>query len=296
MEEINNLYKRALLTVLFFLLTLPLGIFASQPDSDTLFAEGNIRIEENAEAVDSLLPAVEVFGRHELPATTPFIMEHRHKEQSGIYVTFWIIFSILLLSITRFLFPLRFKETIMAAWESRYFNQFEREGGWLNHWVSFALFFNFLLAISLMFYLSIPYLGIETITKSIHPAMILLYSLGIITGFYLSKYVVMSFSAWVFKTSGPTDSYFRNHIIINQFAGVIILPLLIVYYFNPLSWILYAIWAIVVTLALYKLIKVSLIGLRIADISAYHLILYLCTIEIAPVLFVIKFSINLTDS
>lgn len=294
MEGKNILYR--LLPVFLFLLTLPSGICASQSGSDSLYEANIYNAEVSIETGDSLLPAVAIFGNHELPATTPFVMERRYKDQTARYVTLWIIFSILLLSISRFLFPLRFKETLMAAWESRFFNQLEREGGLLNNWVSFVLYLNFLLAISLLFYLSIPYLGLTPITKNIHPAMVLLYSLGIFAGFYLVKYLLMRFAAWVFKTSGPTESYFRNHIIINQFAGVTILPLLVINYYNPISWILYATWFIVIILALYKLIKVSLIGLRIADISAYHLILYLCTIEIAPVLFIIKFSSNLINS
>lgn len=296
MERIITLYKLALLPVFLFLLTLPSGICASQSGSDTLYAVEMYEEQEAIKTVDSLNPAVALFGNHELPATTPFVMERRHKDQTAKYVTLWILFSILLLSIARFLFPLRFKETLMAAWESRYFHQIEREGGLLNNWVSFVLFLNYLLALSLLFYLSIPYLGLAPLTKNIHPAMILLYSLGIFTGFYLLKYLLMSFTAWVFKTSGPTESYFRNHVIINQFAGITILPLLVINYYNPISWILYATWLILFILALYKLIRVSLIGLRIADISAYHLILYLCTIEIAPVLFAIKLSSNLINS
>ncbi|MFW6227499.1 MAG: DUF4271 domain-containing protein, partial [Bacteroidota bacterium] len=104
----------------------------------------------------------------------------------------------------------------------------------------------------------------------------------------------MQFAAWIFKTSSPTESYFRNQQIVNQLAGIIILPLLIISYYNPIDWILYVSWIILGILALYKFIRVSIIGLRITGFSAYHLILYLCTIEIAPVLFLIKFSSNLT--
>ncbi len=147
-----------------------------------------------------------------------------------------------------------------------------------------------------MFYMSIPYLGLASLTRNIHPAMILLYTLGIFTGFYLTKYLVMQFTAWVFKTSGATESYFRNQLIVNQFAGIIILPLMVVNYYNPVNWILYAAWGILGVLAIYKLIRVSMIGLRIADFSAYHLILYLCTIEIAPVIFAIKISNTLTNN
>lgn len=295
MTGTHNISGFILLPLVLLILMMSTGFAEMQTFDDTLAINKVQPIgEEIIIQSKDTLAAQTVFGSHELPPTTPLVIEYRYQDETGQYVALWILFSILLLSVARFLFPHRFKETLMAAWESRYFNQFEREGGLLSHWVSFLLFSNFLFTLSLMFYLSIPHLGFTSFTKNIHPATILVMGLGAFSGFYLGKYLIMQFAAWIFKTSSPTESYFRNQQIVNQLAGIIILPLLIISYYNPIDWILYVSWIILGILALYKFIRVSIIGLRITGFSAYHLILYLCTIEIAPVLFFIKFSSNLT--
>ncbi|TVQ06594.1 MAG: DUF4271 domain-containing protein [Bacteroidetes bacterium] len=297
MGKNNCVFSLAWLAIFMCLMMLSFSTQALEGTSQS-FPKDEFHPSAEEMAVPLKIPKAgsEVFGNHELPATIPFVMERRYKDDSGKYVTLWIILSILMLSITKFLFPLRFRETLMACWESRYFNQFEREGGLLNNWVSFFLYLNFLSTISLLLYMSIPFLGLASLTRDIHPVVVLMFIMGVFVGFYLAKYLVMQFTAWVFKTSGPTESYFRNQLVVNQFAGIVILPLMIINYYNPMSWILYATWGILGILAIYKLIRVSLIGLRISDISAYHLILYLCAIELAPVIFVIKLSSNLTNS
>jgi hypothetical protein len=102
----------------------------------------------------------------------------------------------------------------------------------------------------------------------------------------------MIFTGWVFNTKRPTESVLRIHLVIDQFTGVVILPVLVVNFYNPAYWILFMAWTIIIFLTLYKLIRLSSIGLRMGGYSGYHLFLYLCTIEIAPLLFIIKYSGN----
>jgi hypothetical protein len=219
--------------------------------------------------------------------------QNRPTDSSATYITLWIIFCLLILSLAKFLFPLRFRETLMAIWESRFYNQIEREGGLMNNWVSFFLFLNFLFCVSLLLYLSLPLSYFAPAISRIHPLLFLAYGLGGAAVFYLFKYIMMAFGAWIFNTYGPTGSYLRVILLTNQFMGIILLPIVIIAFYNPYVWILYIGWGIVVLLALYKVVRVSAIGWKISDISAYHLILYLCTIEIAPVLFLVKLSNNL---
>ncbi len=267
------------------------------PHSDTLHHWGTaIEKPIHQQGAHIVKAATEIYGPHELPANTPLTYEKRKKDNSVNYVTLWILFSLVTLSIARFLFPVRFTETMLAAWQSRFYNQIEREGGLLSNWVSVVLFLNFLFSISLLLYLSLPMLGYHKLWTDTPPMLILIYALVFFACFYIVKYLVMFFVAWVFKTSKPTESYFRNILIVNQFGGIALLPLLIIHFYNPANWILYAAWILTALLATYKIVRVSFVGLRISDISAYHLILYLCTIEIAPVLFLIKFSNNLITS
>jgi hypothetical protein len=241
---------------------------------------------------DTCLTAVEWMGPHELMAEKPLRQHTRISDTTHHVVTAWIIFIFLLIGLLRYIFPTRFKEVLMAAWESRYFNQIEREGGLITNWVSFFLYLNFLFGLSLLFYQSLRYTENFTSPSSTHPFLILLYGLILAMGFFFLKFVVMIFTGWIFKTKRPTDSVLRIQLVIDQFTGVAILPVLVVNFYNPTSWILITAWAILILLNLYKLFQVSAIGLRMSGYSSYHLILYLCTIEIAPLLFIIKYSEN----
>ncbi len=236
--------------------------------------------------------ATDKFGPHELPATHPFVIENRTRDYARDFPGYWILFSVLLLGLANYLFPLKFRETFLAAWDKRYFSSLEREGGFLNHWVSFLLFLNYLFNLSLLLYQSFGHLNLLNRLPEQNPAALLVYGFAFFTGFYLLKYLIIFFAAWVFNTGGPTEAYFRNILVINKFTGIVLLPVLAIHYYNPATWILYIGWAITALMALYKLFKASAIGLGMHGFSAYHLILYLCTVEIAPVLFFIKAGIN----
>jgi hypothetical protein len=195
-----------------------------------------------------------------------------------------------MIAITRFLFPGRFKEVIWASWDYRFYNQLEREGGLLNTWVSFALYLNFLFTLSFLLYQSAAHLGITHLLAINNSSLLLLYSLILPALLFSFKFVLAYFSAWVFNTVPPTESGFRITLIVNQLTGVVLLPLLIVSFYTSSVWMLYMAWIIILVLAIYRLFRLSAIGLRMSGFSTYHLILYLCTIEIAPYIFLIKYA------
>jgi hypothetical protein len=242
--------------------------------------------------LNTIVDTVEWMGPHELMARKPLLQQQRIAETTKNYVTAWILFGLLIIGLLRYIFPMRFKEVFMAAWESRYFNQLEREGGLFTNWVSFFLYLNFLFSLSLLFYSTVSGSDNVNTILSGHPLLTLIYGLILASGFFFLKFVAMIFTGWIFKTKRPTESVIRIHLVIDQFTGIVILPVLVVNFYNPAYWILVTAWAIIILLNLYKLIRLSAIGLRMGGYSAYHLILYLCTIEIAPLLFIIKYSEN----
>jgi hypothetical protein len=249
-------------------------------------------IEPLEELTDTIpvKPAPLWMGEHNLSADSDFVAVQRITDNTGIFITVWILFSLLLIGLIKFIFPLRFREVVMAAWEARFFNQIEREGGIFTNWVSFFLFFNFLLGLALLFYQTIGYFDLTPMMPATHPMVLMFYALVIFAAWYFLKFIIMVFGGWIFRVGRPTESVLRITLIINQFAGLALLPFLIVNYYNPAPGFLIAAWAILGVAALYKIIRLSSIGLRMTGFSTLHLILYLCTIEIAPLLFIIKYS------
>ncbi len=227
---------------------------------------------------------------HELKATIPFVEEQRLKDQSTIIITSWILFSLLVVAVARYLFPVRFKETLLAAWDSRFFNYLERETGLLNHWVSLFLYINYLLSFSLLLYQSIVFYKISHLLHHIGTLTLLAASLALLSIFLAFKYLLMYFTAWIFKTGNPTELYLRNIFLVNKFTGIVLLPFLIVNHNYGSGYILTAAWGVLIIMELFRVFKVARIGLSMKGFSVYHLILYLCAVEIAPILFLIKYS------
>jgi hypothetical protein len=231
----------------------------------------------------------EKFGNHLLPAHSLRAIPISYTQNPFFdLVTFVILFCMMVLSLANYFFPLKLRETIMAVWNSRHYSQIEKEGGLMNDWVSFFLFLNYLLVMILLSYQVITFYEIK-----FHNLSLLLFIAYLLAGlilFYVLKYIVLFFLAWVFKTRGSTEAYFRNILIINNFTGIVILPILIVNAFNPTSYLIYVALIFLIVINLYKVIRGSLLGFQKVEFPAYYLILYLCAIEIAPILLLIKIS------
>lgn len=213
--------------------------------------------------------------------------------KSNDTATLWIIISLVVIAVAKYQFPLRFKETLMASWDGRYYSQIEREGGLLSNWVSFFLFLNFMLVLVLLVYHSLDAGTLMDAFSAVQPVLFFAYLLVAVMGFYLLKYILMVFLAWVFRTREATFSYFRNILIVNFFAGVALLPLLVIYTYQPTTILLYVAWGVLVAVNLYKVMRNLVIGVKATGFSAYYIILYLCAIELAPLLFIVKYAQNL---
>ncbi|MBW6478080.1 MAG: DUF4271 domain-containing protein [Bacteroidales bacterium] len=244
------------------------------------------------QVVSRVFSAREHFGPHSLePTTIQPEPTYISRSPSKDILTLWIILSLIMIGITRYLFPLRFKENFLASFTGRYFNQLDREGGLMNNWASFFLFLNFLLVFSLLIYLSMEKWGNFSAIENIPFMLIISYILIAITTFYLIKYVLVFFIAWVFKTKPATESYFLNILLINQSTGIILLPVLVISIYNPGLNLMVSAWVLLILINLFKIIRGAYLGYKTLDFSPYYLILYLCAIEFAPLILIIKLTI-----
>jgi hypothetical protein len=263
-------------------------LFAHSENENSLSGQNHLTVI--SEGVSNTKQKTAFDHPHELKPTIPFVQEQRLRDYSTTVITFWILFSLFIIAIVKYLFPARFKETILAVWDSRFFNFLERETGLLNHWVSLFLYINYLLSFSLLIYQSIVFSKIYHLIYHHGTLALLAASLTVLILFFTFKYSLMYLAAWVFKTGNPTELYLRNIFLVNKFTGILLLPVLTINHYNDSGYILAIAWGIVVLMELFRFYKVARIGLSMKGFSVYHLILYLCAVEIAPVIFLIKYS------
>lgn len=119
----------------------------------------------------------------------------------------------------------------------------------------------------------------------------MLHIAAIISMVYLLKMTVVGLAGWMFDTfhmaRKQAGIYFNSNIAL----GVVLLPLLFVLVIIPHIFLLYVILFIVAILFLIRWVQVIRVGISITHFNFFHLILYLCTLEIIPVLVVIKIFI-----
>lgn len=117
------------------------------------------------------------------------------------------------------------------------------------------------------------------------------YSTVILLIIYFIKYLVISFTGWVFNAKDSAIEYRFVVFIINKLLGILILPLLflIAYADDKVKSISIT---IVICLAVFSLAIRYLVSLarirRNLSITAFHFFIYLCAVEIMPLLVIYK--------
>ncbi len=117
----------------------------------------------------------------------------------------------------------------------------------------------------------------------------LLWGIPLLIGLYfLLRMVVIYLTGFIFKTSDIASKQIRENFRANMIQSFLLIPVLIILLSTSYNYIIYAgilIMALVIT---YKWALLLIIGLKSSKISLYHNILYLCALEIIPVIVIIK--------
>lgn len=117
------------------------------------------------------------------------------------------------------------------------------------------------------------------------------YSTVILLIIYVVKYAVIKFTGWVFNAKDAATEYGFVVFLINKVLGIIIIPLLFLIAYTNVAVQNVAI-TIVVCLALFSLAIRYLVSLarirKNLNVPAFHFFIYLCAVEIMPLLVIYK--------
>ncbi len=206
--------------------------------------------------------------------------------------TDWILWVVVLslgvLSAARLIFPHRTRQFIGATLGGRHFSQMEREGSFFDESPAWLLFANYLLMTALLIYQTLLQTGYLDKTCRLSPFLIFLIILTALLVYYPIKSLLTSFFAWVFGTGQANNAYTKNIFLFNNLAGILILPIVVYNTYQPADSGLYIAWGLLVLINIAKILRGAYIGHTQAGFSVYYLILYLCAIELAPLLIFAK--------
>jgi len=110
--------------------------------------------------------------------------------------------------------------------------------------------------------------------------------LGITIFYALFRYIILSFTGYLFQIKEIFSEYLHHTFVINKISALILLPLLIVFIYIVPDIKEYILYLAVMVFFISVIIKAGW-GIKIInkkDVGIFYLILYLCTLEILPLL------------
>ena len=140
----------------------------------------------------------------------------------------------------------------------------------------------------------------------LHISLLILFTLSLclLTDYYLGSYnlkknfigvfvfyMVQAFGFIAFSsiTNKAETSFVKNRLSYYELTSFFLFPFVIITLYSPINlyWIISVVLISIVLIAMIRS-SIYLTGL----ISVFHIILYLCTLEIIPILFLLKFIFN----
>jgi len=109
--------------------------------------------------------------------------------------------------------------------------------------------------------------------------------LGVIVG-NLLKFLAVYITGVIFLTHEASRQYSLNILIFNHIIGLILFPITVFSFYYSNIYILLTGSIIISLLMAYRFFRGILIGLQNKNYNLFYLFLYLCTLEILPLLFI----------
>lgn len=119
-------------------------------------------------------------------------------------------------------------------------------------------------------------------------------SIGIVSGLFLLKHLVLWFIASIFPVRKEVQLYNFLIIIFGVALGVLLVPVNIAIAYLPSDLIRYAVYISLGLVGIFYLLRAFralLVSNRLLSFHRFHFLLYICAIEIAPFIVLLKFSL-----
>lgn len=197
-----------------------------------------------------------------------------------------LLLSLILLAWGKFFFRRRLSLILRAVAARNYANQLIREGNIFYERIGLVLFLVYIISMSLFVYLGIPVLAEAGL--AIETPIPFLMIVGFFPAFWLLKVLYVHVLSALFKTGSHSGEMLVSMYIYNLFTGIVLLPLLACMAYADARLFFYITLIIIILIYFFRLLRAFVIGIRLTKFSLFHLFLYLCTLEILPMIVLAK--------
>lgn len=199
-----------------------------------------------------------------------------------------IVACLLLLTILITLFRSQLERAYRAFLNDNLLNQLQREregGGGLPYYLFYGLF---VISAGFFIFLLTSYYDIPVASS---PWYSLLFCIAGITLFWLVKHLLLTFIRVVFPVEKEIRVYNMTIIVFNLILGIILIVGNGLFAYSPESIklpLFYLLAGITAGVYLFMFLRSLFSAGRLVSFHKFHFLLYICTVEIAPVLILVK--------
>jgi len=156
----------------------------------------------------------------------------------------------------------------------------------------FLLYLSFFLNAGIFIYLVANYFG-ANLPRSFAWVFLVCFGVGIA---FLFKHTLLFFLQTVFPISKEIKLYSFSIMVFSIILGIALLPINILAAFAPEGVLKIAIWGglgAILAFYIFRSLRGLSIGSRYIMLHSFHFLLYLCAVEILPVIVLVKFIFSL---
>jgi hypothetical protein len=207
----------------------------------------------------------------------------------------WILVVLLLCLVIitwiRFSYKKRLGLILQSSFSKQNLTLLIREGGFGYDMINLSLGFVFIITLALLLYLAST--GITGNSSGGEGSLMIFLALvaGIIV-WLIFRLVLIRLLRWTFKTNETTTFYLMNTMTFQIIIGIFLLPLLVMNVYAHTPFLLFISLGVGSILFILKLFRGLIIGLSDTNFSIFYLFFYLCTVEILPILVIVKLAMN----
>ncbi len=217
----------------------------------------------------------------------PGMVGYLRNSQDSDLIFYVLIFIIFFLAMIKNSFPKYFSSIFSLSFQATFRQTQTREQMSQNFFPAFMLNVLFILSGGLFITLVAGFYKWTAIPFW----QLFIYSTTVLGIIYSVKYFVILFTGWVFNASDSAAEYRFIVFLINKLIGILFIPILfIIAYSNNQTKnivITIALCIAVLLLALRYLVSLARIR-RNLNLNAFHFFIYLCAVEIMPLLVIYK--------
>jgi hypothetical protein len=230
---------------------------------------------------------IDFFRGHALLPVDKKAIVVNHSSPDWLFIVVIVLLGIV--AYIRTFFSKNLRGIISACLSPHLSNQLFRDENLVIHRTLLFLQINFALTASLLLYLFSAYYGW---TFNINETFLryLLITLAVATAIIL-KFTILRICGWIFKQENEMAIYRFNISLINGLLGLAMIPFAaLILFAHSISFeVVSGIIIILVAIAyIYRIFRGFAVGLASSSYSPLYLFLYLCALEIAPLLIFIK--------